>query len=89
MTAFPDAFDPAFLEDLAEGRVRGWIHSAAFRKLVPPGSVIDATCVATKARRGHDRYVVRYSFAFVHEGERCYEGDQTAMWIRVPLPRTS
>ena len=68
----------------------GWIgngthiHSAAFRKLVPPDSVIDATCLATKVRRGRERILVRYTFAFEHEGERCYEGDQTAMFTCVP-----
>jgi hypothetical protein len=67
----------------------GWIgygthiHSAAFRKLVPLGSTIDARCQATKVRKGRDRYLVRYTFAFEHDGERCYDGDQTAMWLRV------
>jgi hypothetical protein len=65
----------------------GWIgygthiHRVVFRKLVPPGKPIIATCVATKIRKGASRYMVRYSFDFRHEGDRCYEGDQTAVWM--------
>jgi hypothetical protein len=59
------------------------IHSATFRKLVPPGSPIEATCRATKVRSGRARHVVRYDFRFLHEGDTCYEGDQTAMWMNV------
>jgi hypothetical protein len=25
--------------------------------------------------------MVRYSFEFRHEGQICYEGDQTAVWL--------
>jgi len=57
------------------------IHSAKFRKLVPPGVPIIATCTATKVRSGKSRHVVRYEFRFEHEGDVCYEGDQSAMWI--------
>ena len=59
------------------------IHSATFRKLVPPGSPIEATCTATKVRSGKGRHLVRYDFRFLHEGDTCYEGDQTAMWMNV------
>ncbi len=67
----------------------GWIgygtniHEAKFRRLAEPGPPIDATCVATKVRKGASRYVVRYSFDFRQEGERVYEGDQSAIWTRV------
>lgn len=57
------------------------IHRVVFRKLVPPGSPIDATCIATKVRRGKTRMLVRYQFEFRHEGDVCYEGDQTAVWL--------
>jgi hypothetical protein len=66
----------------------GWIgygthiHKAVFRKLVPPGEPIEATCTATRLRLGRERHVVRYEFDFRHQGERCYEGDQSAIWIR-------
>jgi len=67
----------------------GWIgygthiHRVVFRKLVQPGAPIEATCVATRARLGTQRHMVRYSFEFRHEGSVCYEGDQTAVWMRV------
>jgi hypothetical protein len=59
------------------------IHSATFRKLVTPGSPIEASCTATKIRSGKSRHLARYAFRFEHEGEVCYEGDQTAMWMKV------
>jgi len=65
----------------------GWVgygthvHRAAFRKLVQPGPPIVATCRATRVRKGTRRYVVRYVFEFCHEGEVCYEGEQSAVWM--------
>ena len=67
----------------------GWIgygthiHAASFRKLVSPGTPIVAECAATRVRGGDARKMVRYRFTFTHEGDVCYEGDQTAMWLRV------
>ena len=67
----------------------GWIgygtniHEAKFRKLAEPGAPIDAKCTATKLRRGKSRHVVRYSFDFRQEGERVYEGDQSAIWLKI------
>lgn len=67
----------------------GWIgygthiHKAVFRKLVPPGAPIDVTCRATRTRTGKTRYFVRYAFEFRHEGAVCYEGDQTAVWLKL------
>ncbi|MFO0567246.1 MAG: hypothetical protein U0263_16430 [Polyangiaceae bacterium] len=64
----------------------GWIgygthiHSAAFRKLVPPGAPIECSCTATKVRLGRSRHIARYSFEFTHEGDVCYVGDQSAVW---------
>ncbi len=65
----------------------GWIgygthiHRVVFRKLVAPGSPIEATCIATRKRIGKTRHILRYSFEFRHEGAVCYEGDQSAVWI--------
>jgi hypothetical protein len=65
----------------------GWIgygthiHRVVFRKLVQPGTPIDATCQATRTRAGKERFIVRYRFEFRHEGALCYEGDQTAVWM--------
>jgi hypothetical protein len=39
--------------------------------------------VATKLRLGKARHVVRYEFEFVHEGDVCYEGDQSAIWMKL------
>ena len=67
----------------------GWIgygthiHRVVFRKLVTPGSPIFATCQATRTRAGKDRYIVRYRFEMRHEDALCYEGDQTAVWLRL------
>jgi len=65
----------------------GWIgygthiHRVVFRKLVTPGAPIIARCVTTRERLGKERHLVRYSFEFRHEGQICYEGDQTAVWM--------
>lgn len=67
----------------------GWIgygthiHKAVFRKLVTPGAPIETVCRATRVRSGKVRHFVRYSFEFRHEGALCYEGDQTAVWLKV------
>lgn len=71
----------------------GWIgygthvHGARFRKLVQPGTPIDAVCQATRTRIGTLRTIVRYRFEFRHEGAICYQGDQTAVWMRVDVRR--
>jgi hypothetical protein len=57
------------------------IHRVVFRKLVPPGSPIEATCIATRSRIGQKRHFIRYAFEFRHEGDVCYEGDQSAVWM--------
>lgn len=59
------------------------IHRVVFRKLVSPGSPIEATCEATRSRIGKARHMIRYAFELRHEGAVCYEGDQTAVWLRV------
>jgi len=80
----------------------GWIgygthiHKVVFRKLVTPGTPIEATCQSTRARLGKRRHLVRYRFELRHEGAICYEGEQTAVWMLVdvatsptsPTPRT-
>ena len=67
----------------------GWIgygthiHRVVFRKLVPPGEPIVADCKATRSRLGKARHMIRYAFEFRHQGAICYEGDQTAVWLKV------
>ncbi|HVY49512.1 MAG TPA: hypothetical protein VHB21_26650 [Minicystis sp.] len=73
----------------------GWIgygthiHRVVFRKLVQPGAPIDAVCTATRTRLGRSRHVVRYTFEFRHEGDVCYEGDQSAVWMITGSPEAS
>lgn len=67
----------------------GWIgygthiHRVVFRKLVPPGEPIVATLDVTRQRLGKSRHFIRYAFEFRHQGDVCYEGDQTAVWMNV------
>ena len=67
----------------------GWIgygthmHSAVFRKLVEPGTPIEATCRTVRARIGAARHFVRYAFEFRHEGAVCYTSEQSAVWLKV------
>jgi hypothetical protein len=67
----------------------GWIgygthiHRVVFRKLVPPGEPIEAVCEATRARLGKSRHFIRYRFEYRHQGDVCYEGDQSAVWMLV------
>jgi len=67
----------------------GWIgygthmQRAVFRKLVPPVEVIIASCHSTRLRLGQSRHFVRYAFDLRHQGERCYQSEQSAMWLRV------
>jgi hypothetical protein len=58
------------------------IHRAVFRKLVTPGADLEMTCVATRIRRGKERWMVRYDLEVHSDGARCYQGDQTAAWLR-------
>jgi hypothetical protein len=73
----------------------GWIgygthmSKASFRKLVPPGGVIECTCWAKKKRIGQVRHFLRYAFTFHHEGDVCYESEQAAMWMRVEEGETA
>lgn len=67
----------------------GWIgygthiHKATFRRLISPGERVVGTCAATWLRLGEERHFIRYRFELRSEAGRCYEGDQTAMWMRI------
>jgi hypothetical protein len=61
----------------------GRIHQAKFRALAAPGEPLELECTATRARRGASRVVARYDFRFTQAGRLIYEGDQTAMWLKV------
>ena len=62
------------------------IHRVVFRKLVTPGEPILATCTATRKRLGKVRHFIRYEFEFTHEGQVCYEGEQSAIWLNTNEP---
>lgn len=61
----------------------GRIHSARFKALAAPGEPLELTCTATRMRRGSTRIVARYDLTFTQGDRVVYEGDQTAMWIKV------
>jgi len=69
----------------AEGWVGygGAIHRARFRALASPGEPIEIECVCTRLRRGSSRILARYAFVFTQAGTVVYEGDQTALWLRL------
>lgn len=66
----------------------GWVgygthvHRAVFRQMISPGDPVQATLVANRARMGKQRHFIRYKLEFRREGKLCYEGDQSAVWIR-------
>ncbi len=61
----------------------GRIHSARFRALASPGEPLELTCIAKQVRRGASRMLARYDMKFVQSGRLIYEGDQTALWLKV------
>lgn len=68
---------------------QGWIgygthmDGVVFRKLVPPGEIIEASCWVKRARMGSERHFVRYAFEMRHEGDVCYQSEQSAIWTRI------
>ncbi len=74
----------------------GWIgygakiHHARFCALATPGVPLTLAGWAIRSRRIKNSHLVRYRFEF-HQGENLvYEGEHTAMWLKVqegePLP---
>lgn len=66
------------------------IHNARFLQLALPGPPLFIDCRATSVRRWGPRLLVRYAFEFTQPGAgphgrglRIYEGDQTAMYLRI------
>ena len=68
----------------------GWIgygariHGARFHELARPGEPLLLKGWTTQLRRGADRVLARYHFEFTQGTAQVYEGDQTAMWLRIP-----
>lgn len=61
----------------------GAIHRARFKNLAVPGTPLEIRCRATQVRRRERTIVARYDLLFTQEGKPVYEGDQTAMWMKV------
>ena len=59
------------------------IHHARFHALAEPGEPLLITCSATQLRKGSSRVLGRYDFRFTQGEKLVYEGDQTAMFMRV------
>lgn len=68
----------------------GWIgygariHSARFHALATPGEPIIIEIRAKQARRTPTKILARYDLRFTQEDRLVYEGDQTALWMKVP-----
>lgn len=67
----------------------GWIgygariHSARFHAIAGPGEPVIIHCETTRLRKGARRVLGRYAFRFMQGDKLVYEGDQTAMFMRV------
>ena len=61
----------------------GRIHSAKFKNLARPGEPLVLECTVTKIRQRERRVVARYGFRFFQNETIIYEGDQTAMWMKI------
>lgn len=61
----------------------GRIHSARFRAMATPGEPLLLECRATQLRKSETKILARYDFAFRQAGTLVYEGDQTALWLKV------
>jgi hypothetical protein len=61
----------------------GRIHSARFKALAKPGEPLLLECTATQVRRGQKQILGRYDLRFTQNGTLVYEGDQTALWLKI------
>jgi 3-hydroxymyristoyl/3-hydroxydecanoyl-(acyl carrier protein) dehydratase len=61
----------------------GRIHSARFKALAKPGDPMVLACTATQTRRGSKQVLARYAFKFTQGETLVYEGDQTALWMKI------
>lgn len=68
---------------------QGWIgygakiHGARFANLATPGTPLVLRGWTTRVRKGSTNIVARYGFEFLQGDKLVYEGDQTAMWLKV------
>lgn len=59
------------------------IENAKFVALAPPGDPLVLECVATLARKGSQRTLVKYEFKFTQNDKLVYESKQTALWVKL------
>jgi hypothetical protein len=62
----------------------GRIHGARFKALAKPGEPMVLECAQKQVRRGDERILARYDFRFLQGETLVYEGDQTALWMKIP-----
>lgn len=73
----------------------GWVgygthlHSVTFRKLVSPGTPIECRARSVKSRVFGGKHFLRYAIEFRHDGDVCYEGEQSAVWLKTEAPEPS
>ncbi|HVH47343.1 MAG TPA: hypothetical protein VM925_33640 [Labilithrix sp.] len=60
------------------------INSARFKALAPPGEPLVLECVAKQLRQTAKSVLARYDFVFKQRDVVIYEGDQTALWTKIP-----
>ncbi len=59
------------------------IYSARFRALAKPGEPLILEGKATQVRKGETSIFARYVFRFTQGETLVYEGEQSAMWMKV------
>ena len=62
----------------------GRIHGARFKSLAKPGEPMLLECTHKQLRQTPENVLARYDFRFTQSGTLVYEGDQTAMWMKIP-----
>lgn len=62
----------------------GRIHGARFKALAKPGEPMVLECTHKQLRRTPENVLARYDFRFTQAGTLVYEGDQTALWMKIP-----
>ncbi len=61
----------------------GAINKARFKALARPGPPLLLECVAKQMRRTPKQVLARYDLRFTQEDVLVYEGDQTALWMKI------
>ena len=75
---------------LGHSHADGWtgygarIYEARFHTLAEPGAPMLLSCEAVRIRRIRDKIHARYRFRFTQEDRVVYEGEQAAMWLKIP-----